>query len=193
MSNPFKPFQVQMANIGTVLYNPTNEDLDMQYAGISLKLKPGEKEMFNNKCANHLLNSFGQRGLSALHYGCDEEKIKEDGIKRNMDFKKRMVVNYNQTNENRKHQNLGYHPPTEEIQKYAIELGLKLFEPYSVRDAEREAISQTSIENEKLKNEVAELKEMVKQLLEQKSEPVQKSELRVRKDGKLVKDAEAVG
>jgi hypothetical protein len=180
-----------MANIGTVLYNPTNEDLDMQYAGISLTLKPGQQEMFNNKCANHLLNSFGQRGLSALFYGCDEEKVKADGVKRNTEFKKRMVVNYNQTNENRKHQNLGYHPPTEQIQKYAIELGLKLFEPYSIRDAEREAISHTAVENEKLKNEVAELKEMVKQLLVQKAEPEPKSELRVRKGGKWVKDGAA--
>ena len=54
------PFSIEMTTIGLTLFNPTNEQLDMQYAGISIGLKPGEKQTFAMKCATHLLNAFGQ-------------------------------------------------------------------------------------------------------------------------------------
>jgi hypothetical protein len=157
-----------------VLWNPTNEDFDMQYAGISITMKSGERDAFAMKCATHLLNAYGQRGLTSLIYGCDEDKVGMDAIRRNIDFKTKQVVEYNQRNESRKAMQLGYLPPTEHIKKYAIELGLKLLEPYAIREEERSAISAVSLENEGLKNQLAsqsaemsELRDMMQQLLAQ--------------------------
>ncbi len=159
---------------GMVIWNPTNEDIDMQYAGISFTLKSGEKRDFDVNVANHIINSFGVRGLTPLKYGdeANEKKIGEDGIARNIEFKKRQITLYNQQNENRKHMNLGYQPPSAILKKYAIELGIKLLEPFTVRDEERAAISKSSAENEELKTklavqgtEMAELKAMMKQLM----------------------------
>jgi len=166
------PFGLEMTTIGLTLWNPTNEDLDgMQYAGISIGLKSGEKQIFAIKCATHLLNAFGQRGLTSLTYGSDEEAIGKAAIQRNLDFKTKQIVEYNQRNENRKAMNLGYLPPTETLKKYAIELGLKLLEPYQVRDEERAGISESKKENEALRAELMELKETMKQFMKgQKSE-----------------------
>lgn len=174
-----QPFNIEMTTIGMVLWNPTDEDFDdMQYAGISISLKAGEKQAFAMKCATHLLNAFGQRGLTSLIYGADEEKISREAIQRNRDFKVKQVVDYNQRNENRKSMNLGFLPPTELLKKYAIELGLKLLEPYTVRDEERTGISEAKQENELLKaklenqeKEMAELKDMMKQFIESQKIP----------------------
>jgi len=177
---------------GMVVWNPTNEDIGIQYAGISFTIVSGEKRKFEINCANHIINSFGARGLTPLKYGdeANEEKIGKDGIERNLSFKKRQITLYNQQNENRKHMNLGYQPPTELLKKYAIELGLKLLEPFTVRDEERAGIAKASVENEELKQkleaqskEMAELKDMMKEFM---AGP--KSEARVKKDGKWVKE-----
>jgi len=178
------PFSIEMTTVGLVLWNPTNEDLEMQYAGISIGLKAGERQTFAIKCAMHLLNGFGQRGLTSLTHGCDEEKIGREAIQRNRDFKEKQVVEYNQRNENRKAMNLGFLPPTEQLKKYAIELGLKLLEPYTVRDEERAGITAAKQENEALKQEISELREMMKEFMEGQKP----SELRVKKDGKWVKE-----
>jgi hypothetical protein len=168
-----QPFGLESTTIGLTLWNPTNEDLEgMQYAGISIGLKAGEKQIFAIKCASHLLNAFGQRGLTSLTYGSDEETVGRAAIQRNREFKERQVVEYNQRNENRKAMQLGYLPPTETLKKYAIELGLKLLEPYTVRDEERAGISEGKKENEELKRkltaqekELSEMKELMKQVL----------------------------
>ena len=162
------PFSIEMTTVGLVLWNPTSEDLEMQYAGISIGLKANERQTFAIKCAMHLLNGFGQRGLTSLTHGCDEEKIGREAIQRNRDFKEKQVVEYNQRNENRKAMNLGFLPPTEQLKKYAIELGLKLLEPYTVRDEERAGITAAKQENETLKQEIAELREIMKKFMESK-------------------------
>ncbi len=159
------PFSIQQAAIGLTLFNPTNEVFEMQYSGISLTMNPGDKEQFEINCARHLLNSFGQRGLTSLSYGADEEKTGKEAIARNIEFKKKQVVEYNQRNENRKQMQLGYLPPTSHVKKYAIELGLELLEPYAVRDEERAGITATKQENLELKAEMAELREMMKTLM----------------------------
>jgi len=117
-----------------------------------------------------LLNAFGQRGLTSLTYGCDEEKVKEDAIQRNHDFKVKMVVDFNQRNESRQMMKLGYLPPTEKIKEYAIELGLKLLEPYAIREEERAGIAEGKKENEALRTELAELRETMKQFIEQRGQ-----------------------
>ena len=159
---------------GMILWNPTNEDMEMQYAGISFTLVSGEKRDFEINAANHIINSFGARGITPLKYGdeANEDKIGAAGIARNKEFKLRQVTLYNQQNENRKHMNLGYQPPSAILKKYAIELGIKLLEPFTVRDEERAAISKSSAENEDLKqklavqgSELAEMKEMLKQFM----------------------------
>jgi hypothetical protein len=156
----------------------------MQYAGISIRLGPDEKQLFALKCASHLLNAFGQRGLTSLAYGADETAVGEAARERSKEFKKKQVIEYNQRNESRKQMGMGYLPPIQEVKKYAIELGLKLLEPYSVRDEERTAISQTAAENKELRDKVAaqatemtELKEMMKQLLA-KEAPKEEAEKR---------------
>ena len=190
-----QPFGLESTTIGLTLWNPTNEDLEgMQYAGISIGLKAGEKQIFAIKCAMHLLNAFGQRGLTSLTYGSDEEKVGKAAIQRNLDFKTKQVVDYNQRNENRKAMQLGYLPPTETLKKYALELGLKLLEPYTVRDEERAGITKATAENEELKKklavqetEMAEMKEMMKQLL-LNQEAAKKPGPLVKRDGKWVKE-----
>lgn len=187
-----KPFGFEAASAGVTLWNPTKEDFDMQYQGLTLHLKAGERHPTTVKCANHLLNSFGQRGLTSLVYGCDEKKVEADAIQRNHDFKMNMIRRYNETNGTNKSKGLPYQVPTATIKAYALELGIELLEPYTMKDAEREAISKSTRENEELKAKLAaqetamaEMKSTLNQLLEAqtKPEPETKSELRVKKDG----------
>lgn len=170
MSN--QPFSIEMTTVGLVLWNPTSEDLEMQYSGISIGLKAGERQAFAIKCATHLLNAFGQRGLTSLMHGADEAKVGKAAIQRNLDFKTKQVVEFNQRNEARFNMKLGYLVPSETIKKYAKELTLKLMEPYQVRDEERAGIAQAGAENADLRSklavqekEMAELKAMMKQFM----------------------------
>ena len=95
-----------------MLYNPTNEDFDTQYAGISMTIHAEERMEVNDPCGNHLLNAFGARGLTQLTYNCDEAKVKEEAIGRNVFFKKKQIIDYNQNNEKRKVMSLSYLPPS---------------------------------------------------------------------------------
>ncbi len=147
------------------LYNPTDESFVMQHAGISMTLKSGKKMEVEDACGKHLLNSHSTRGLCQLTYGCDEEKIRKDGVERNREFKKRHVVTYNQRNENRKQMGLPYQPPTKEVRQYAIDLGLELLEPFAVRDTEREAISAEKRKNEELQQKVDTLTQQIQDLM----------------------------
>jgi hypothetical protein len=126
--------------MGMVLLNPTNEDIDMQYSGVSFTMKAGEKGEFETNAATHLLNSYGARGISYLRYGADENQIAEEGRKRNKDFKMRMVTRFNQTNEARRDGGYGAHIPSPELRKYADELGVVLTQPYAPKDEEKEKI-----------------------------------------------------
>ena len=126
--------------MGKVLFNPTSDPLDMQYSGVSFTLNPGEKATFEDNAADHLLNSFGQRGLSYLKYGSDEKQVAEEGKQRNYEFKKRMVTDFNVRNENRKVQGLGYLVPSAVLKSYASQLRIELMEPYAARDEEKQKI-----------------------------------------------------
>lgn len=152
----------------------------MKYGGRSASLGPNEKVSgVSEACKNHLVNEFGQRGLVALGYS-DSGKEDEIGAKAreiNLQFKKRQVRVYNETNEQRKLSRLGYLPPPKKVKEYAVELGIELLEPYTLKDEEKAAIAKTSVENEVLKQKLAaqqtemdELKKMMKQLLEAKDE-----------------------
>lgn len=156
-----------------LLFNATTERFDMQYAGRFVSLDPGEKKEFEDPMAKHLLNSFGPRGLTYLKYGDNEEDIGSKAREVNESFKKRQVEIYNVGNEQRKMMNLGYTPPTKQIKQYALELGIKLLEPYSVRDEERAGISDAKRENETLRKELEEMKAMLRGFILDKKETEQ--------------------
>jgi len=172
----------------------------MKYAGRSFTLATGEKlDHVNEACKNHLITEFGRRGLVALGYSDagHEDEIGEAARKTNLEFKKRQVRIYNETNEQRKLSRLGYQSPGKVIRQYAVELGIELLEPYTMKDEEKAAIAKSTIENEVLKlklaaqeTAMAEMKTMMEQLLAQKKEPEPpKSGVRVRNsDGKWVKE-----
>jgi len=139
---------------GMVVLNPTNEDFDMQYSGVSFTIRTGQKQTLSIHAANHILNSFGPRGLCYLQYGADEEKIAAEGKRRNENFKRKHVTDFNIRNENRKNMNLGYLPPAEKTRQYAQELGIELIEPYAAKDKDRE----------KMQTQEAEIKELRQKL-----------------------------
>jgi sugar phosphate isomerase/epimerase len=152
--------------MATIIYNPTNEVLIGEHSGVTLIVNPEDKIKIEDSKAKHLLNKLGRRGLSVLDYGCDEKKVGEEGIERNIDFKKKQVIEYNQRNESRKMQSMSYLMPTKSVKAYAIELGIELNEPYSLKDAEKEAITETKKENTELKKQINNLEDKLTQILD---------------------------
>uniref|UniRef100_A0A6M3ILX7 Uncharacterized protein n=1 Tax=viral metagenome TaxID=1070528 RepID=A0A6M3ILX7_9ZZZZ len=153
------------------IFNPTNEVFKMVYAGIDVVLGPGDKKPVEDACANHLLNSHGPRGLCQLIYGDAEEVVGNKGQLRNYEFKKTQIARYNIMNEQRKMQGMGYIPPTDYLRQYAVELGIQLLEPYTLKNEETGAIAQIRRENEELKGQMAELMKTMSNLIAQKGEP----------------------
>lgn len=153
-----------------VIWNPTKEELAGQYAGVSYFLQPDEKRKVEDNCGKHLLNQLGQRGLSDLEYRSDEGKIKADALARNKSFKLRMIVEFNQRNEARKQMNLGFIPPSKEIDGYAQELGIELLKPYNVNVGDHDKLQRLEQENNVLKTQLADLMKMVQGLASAKTE-----------------------
>ena len=158
------------------LFNPTNETLKMMYGGISVVMEPppgpSHKMNVEDPCGRHLLNAFATRGLCSLIFGDDEKIVGAQGIERNLEFKKTQIVRYNTQNEQRKMSGMGYLPPTETVKQYAFELGIKILEPYSLKDAEVSAIHNVVKENIDLKGrlegqsaEIGELKTQLQTLI----------------------------
>ena len=137
------------------LFNPTNETLNMMYGGISIIMEPppapSHKMNVEDPTGKHLLNRFAQRGLCQLVFGDDEKIVGAQGVERNLEFKKTQIVRYNTQNEQRKMAGMGFLPPTETVKQYAFELGIKLLEPYSLKDMEVSAIHNAVKENLELK------------------------------------------
>jgi len=134
-----------------MLYNPTNEVLSFAYGGITFFFNPQERKKVEDAAGKHLLHNLGARGLTVLEYGCDEAKIEKDAVERNINFKRNMVVEFNQRNEQRKQTNFAYLAPTKEVKEYAIELGMGLLEPFSPRDREHEGMASMMSEINALK------------------------------------------
>ncbi len=141
-----------------ILFNPTNETLNMMYAGVAIVMEPSpektHKMQVEDACGKHLLNAFAQRGLCQLIFGDDEKTVAQAGISRNLEFKKLQIIRYNANNEQRKMAGLGYMPPTKELKRYSVELGIGLLEPYSIKDAELASIASARSENLALKAEL---------------------------------------
>ena len=139
-----------------LLWNPTNEDLKSPLFGESpIFSSPGKRRRSRTTAGKHLLHNLGVRGLTVLEFdGCDEVMRRKwkDALDRNKDFQDaKQVIEYNQRNETRKQTNMAYLAPTKEVKEYAIELGLGLLEPFTVKDVEREATARLADENKELR------------------------------------------
>lgn len=175
--NALKAFSV--VGLSTTLWNPTNEQMDMQYSGHSFSLMPGEKwEGMEINCAKHVLNAYGQRGLTSLNYGDDEEKIKADAIQRNLDFKKKQVLEHNTRNEQKRQMGLAWIPPTAKIRSYADELGVELMEPAPLKEKTVNVdpeIARLRDENREMKDRMDKLMGMIESLAKPDKPPDVKS------------------
>lgn len=155
-----------------VVFNPTNERLSSFYAGkdfvIEAYPQEGCKKLFDDACANHLLNKLGPRGLCSLEYG-DEGAIEaqkaEDGIARNLEFKRKQVIQFNQLNEANKIRGVAFIHPPEHVKRYAEEIGVALLSPYAVSDSQSEKIAGLEKQNQDLVILVANLTQQVTQLV----------------------------
>jgi hypothetical protein len=85
-------------------------------------------------CAKHVLNAYGQRGLTSLNHGDDEERIGKDAIQRNLDFKRKQVFEHNTRNEQKRQMGMAWIPPSKKIREYADELGVELNEPAPLKE-----------------------------------------------------------
>lgn len=175
-----------------IVFNPTNEEFKATFGGVNIIIPkfgdPGCKVKMEDARAKHLLNSLGPRGLTILEYGDEGEielKKSEDGRARNLDFKRKQVTKYNQDNEARKAQKLGYVDPPKHIQEYAKELGTGIIAPYQMQDIKNEEIAK--LQKEKAASDKA-LKDVLQQfnavtaLLQQKgflTTPEEKEEMEV--------------
>jgi hypothetical protein len=147
----------------------------MKYAGRSFTLAAGQRiDHINEAAKNHLINAWSPRGLVALGYADHghETEIGEGAKKTNLEFKRTQVRRYNEQNEQRKMSRMGFLPAPKKVKEYAVELGIQLLEPYTLKDEEKAAIATTSLENEKLKiqlaetnRQLAEMQEMMKQFM----------------------------
>lgn len=120
-----------------ILFNPTNEEMKTQYIGEDVVLAPGSKVRVDDARGRHVLNVLGPRGLMTLEYGDEgehEERKARQGRERNMEFKRKNVMNFNTMNDDRAQKHQGYITPTPTLKEYSRELGIKLFEPYSSSD-----------------------------------------------------------
>ena len=145
-----------------IVFNPTNEDLTACYSGANVTIpkfpEKGHKVKLEDAKAKHLLNNLGPRGLTFLEYddatddGSKERRKAEDGRKRNLAFKRKQVATYNQNNESRKAQQLGYIDIPDHIEAYAQELGEGLIAPYQVADIKNEEIAKLKEEKARCTN-----------------------------------------
>ncbi len=152
--------------MSTVVFNPTNETFDAQYIGETVRIKPDMKLKMDDPRARHILNELGARGLSPLEFGDDEEKVAAEGKKRNLSFKKKQVMVYNQMNEARRQQNMPYMEVPDQIREYSTELGIGIIEPYNIKDTEHEELASLRAERDEQGKQIKDLTNMVQRLVE---------------------------
>lgn len=149
-----------------VVFNPTNEDFEILFQGIPVKIKGahfdqekkqlvgGQKIKMDDARANHCLHELGRRGLCQLEYGDDEDMVAKEGIRRNIEFKQEQVGRFNQDNEQRQQTNRPYVKPPSHVVQYAEELGLTLIKPH-------QTVDPSKAKEQALREENAELKQIV--------------------------------
>jgi len=150
--------------MSTVLFNPTNEDFDAQYVGVTYDIVAGGKLKVDDKAARHILNTLGPRGLMSLDFGDEgegEAKKAKLGRRRNHEFKRKQVIRFNAENSKRETSRLPPQEPSEQMSDYADEVGIKLLQPYRPEGEESEKIGRLSQE---LSNSAAALVEKDKDI-----------------------------
>lgn len=153
------------------LWNPTGEDFDYTYGGLSYRLEAGKKKRVSEAEGNHVLNALGSRGVTRLVFddegkSINEDKIKADALDRNREFKERQIIHYNERNERRKASGQPYDAPTKEVKKFAIELGIELLKPYEMAKGEVAQVAKVTAENEALKKQLEGMASAQKEMLE---------------------------
>jgi hypothetical protein len=135
------------------LWNVTKEPFDYTYGGLNYRIEAGKRKQVSEAEGNHALNAIGSRGLKRLVFDDDgksinEEQIEKDALERSREFKIRQINNYNFQNQERKASGKSYNPPTAEVRRYAVELGIALLQGYDMATGEREVIAKLSKEND---------------------------------------------
>ncbi len=140
-----------------VILNPTDEDIEVNWAGIGHILKPDIRQTFDEKDGKQIMHNYKDRGLVELNYGdegaIEVEKIKE-GRHKYDEFWTRQCVNYNQLNEERQQGNRPFIRPREEIFHHAKRLGIKLLEPYKLEDTASRELQALIEQNKTLEKEI---------------------------------------
>lgn len=152
--------------MSTVVFNPTHEDFNAQYVGEHVTIKAGQKLKMDDPRARHILNELGQRGLCRLEYGDDEEAIAATALERNREFRLKQIMVYNQMNEARRQQNQSYMTPPAHIKEYAKELGVRVIEPYNIKDSGNAELADAKEENRDLRKQLSSMNAMLERLLE---------------------------
>jgi flagellar biosynthesis GTPase FlhF len=122
-----------------VIKNPVpDEVLEFWFSGELMQLQPGQRIRVDDARGNHALSELGRRGLIKLEYGDEtngvEERRSEEGRRANLEFRRKQVIDFNQEQERRIQRKLAINEVPEHIKRYADQLGLKLFEPYTQTD-----------------------------------------------------------
>ncbi len=150
-----------------VLFNPTNERMSALHEGIELWLEPypknGHMVKVHDAKGHHIINALGPRGICLLDYDDHgkEDEIAETGRARNLEFKKRQVVRYNQDNKAREQSLKPYIDPTAQVKRYAEEVGIELLEPYVTEDVKNKKISDLE---KRLTDQSEEMRTMMAQM-----------------------------
>jgi len=151
--------------MSVIVFNPTNEEFRTQHIGEDIVLPPNSTAKMNDARAKHVLNSLGPRGLMSLEFGDEIEPKRQQGIERNLEFKKRQVQRHNQQNEAQKRAGRPWIPPPEHIKAYAKELGLELIEPYSEKADERGMVQVLISQNQQQQAQMAQLQSQMADLM----------------------------
>lgn len=176
-----------------ILYNPTNEDMETQYIGERVSIKSGAKVRVDDPRGRHVLNTLGPRGLVTLEYGDEgegEEKKKQQGIERNMAFKRKQVIDFNTMNEQRFQSRLAYLTPTKQVQEYAKEIGVELRQPYNVESEASKEMAEMKKQLAEQKEEVAKKDDDIKSLTDQVNELISLNKRLLKMSGQDVEDRE---
>lgn len=149
-----------------LICNFTPDDITWQHTGIQGTLKAGEIEEYPDGRANHILNSYGIRGLLRYKLNEDPEEKRKDAIRMYKRFWINQITNFNQQNEARKNENSPYNFPSEQLSDKAEEFGVQLVAPWKMQEKTDSAqVSELKAENKELKYQIDALKGNMDEML----------------------------
>ena len=140
-----------------IILNPTNERIEVTYHGLPLVFNAGEKLRVKDSVGRQVIHNYANRGIVSLEYGDEgagEMEKAEAGKEKNLAFKTKQCIHYNQINDRRKQSGQPFIDPPKQIKGYAKELGIRMLEPYRLEDSDSREISLLMKQNESLKEDV---------------------------------------